>query len=358
MLENKRITFFIGTLTHGGAERVISILSRNMIERGFSVQILLLFDREIFYEIDPAVCVTVVEKESGSKNLLRNLLWVRHYFKENSDIVISFLAQFNMFALVAHAGLKSKIVVADRNDPRYMPKKRYLRVLRNGLYKFADGIVVQTSRNMNYFSKAVQKKGVVISNPVHLGELAGWAIGTAKRREIVSVGRLMPQKNQVMLLEAFAQIGNEFPDYALIIYGEGPERSKLERKAVELGIGERVFLPGSVKDVHERILGSALFVLTSNYEGMPNALIEAMCLGLPCISTDVSGASDLITSGKNGEIVDVGDTQELAARMRMLLANDDVRNKFAASAVKLNETLNVQGIVRQWIQYLDSVCRR
>ena len=91
---------------------------------------------------------------------------------------------------------------------------------------------------------------------------------------------------------------------------------------------------------------------------MPNALIEAMCLGLPCISTDVSGASDLITSGKNGEIVDVGDTQELAARMRMLLANDDVRNKFAASAVKLNETLNVQGIVRQWIQYLDSVCRR
>jgi len=356
MLTNKRITFFIGAITHGGAERVISILSRNLSERGFFVRILLLYDWEIFYEIDPSVHITVVEKESGSKNLLKNLLWVRDYFKENTDIVISFLAQFNMFALVAHAGLKSKIIVADRNDPRYMPNKQYLRKLRNFLYRFADGIVVQTSRNMNYFSRAVQKKAIIISNPINLGDMAGRAVSTPKRREIVSVGRLMPQKNQAMLLEAFAAIGDDFPDHVLTIYGEGPERTNLVRKADELGIRDRVFFPGSVKDVHERIAHGELFVLSSNYEGMPNALIEAMCLGLPCISTDVSGAGDLIIPGENGEIVGVGDTQALATCMRSLLADDGIRAKYAEKAVDLNSVLHVDVIIQQWVEYLEQIC--
>ena len=320
------------------------------------MQILLLFDREIFYEIDPSVRVTVVEKESGSKNLLKNLLWVRRYFKKNADIVISFLAQFNMFALAAHGGLRSKIVVADRNDPRYMPNKQYLRKLRDFLYRFADGVVVQTSHNMKYFAKAVQKKGIIIRNPINLGDMAGKAVETEKKKEIVSVGRLMPQKNQAMLLDAFAAIRDEFPDYRLIIYGEGPEREELESRAELLGIEDRVFLPGSVKDIHARILSSELFVLSSNYEGMPNALIEAMCLGLPCISTDVSGASDLIMPGENGDIVGVGDTRALATCMRMLLTDDEVRMKYAMNAIRVNERLHVDVIVQQWIEYLDRIC--
>lgn len=356
MVVSKRIVFFIGTLTHGGAERVVSILSRKLSDCGFSVQILLLFDREIFYEVDPAVHVTVVEKESGSKNLLKNLLWVRCYFEKNADIIISFLAQFNMFALVAHAGLSSKIIVADRNDPRYMPNKSYLRFLRDLLYRFADGVVVQTSHNMKYFSKAVQKKGVIIGNPINLGDMAGKAIKTEKKREIVSIGRLMPQKNQGMLLEAFAAIKDEFPEYILTIYGEGPERNNLEIRANSLEIRDRVFFPGSVKDIHDRIIGCELFVLTSNYEGMPNALIEAMCLGLPCISTEVSGADDLIIPGVSGEIVRVGDTQTMVTCLRKLLSNGQIREKYASKAVELNAVLQADVILQKWMEYLDRVC--
>lgn len=355
MRTKKKIVFFIGTLTNGGAERVISILSRELSKRGFSIQILLLFDREIFYEIDPAVRITVVEKESGSKNLLKNLLWVRRYFKSNADIVISFLAQFNMFALVAHMGLKSKIIVADRNDPRHIPRNYYLRKMRNWLYRFADGVVVQTSHNMEYFSKTVQKKGIIIGNPIDLGELAGMALKTEKKKEVVSVGRLMPQKNQAMLLKAFAALKDEFPEHVLTIYGEGPERINLESKAEELGIRERLFLPGSVKDIHTRILSSELFVLSSNYEGMPNALIEAMCLGLPVISTEVSGASDFIQEGENGFLTKVGNCNEMLDAMRRMLLNSELRGLCSKNAVQLNDILQTEKIILQWIAFMEGI---
>lgn len=353
--KDKRIVFFVGTLKEGGAERVISILSRKMQEQGFSVQILLYYDREIFYEIGSDVKITVVQKESGSLNILRNLLWVRRFIKANADVIISFLAPFNIMALAAHTGLRSTIIVADRNDPRFIPVNPAIRKLRNLLYRFSDGVVLQTTHNRDYFSKTVRRKSVVISNPIDLGEKAGMGLATKKRHEIVSVGRLMPQKNQAMLLRAFTNISTDFPEYCLTIYGEGPERESLEKLTAELGIKERVNLPGSVKDVHDRIACSELFILSSNYEGMPNALIEAMCLGLPCISTNVSGAADLIVPGENGEIVEVGDTDALTHQMRHLLSDQGQRDRFARNAVELNSKLEVDKIVKEWISYISTL---
>lgn len=353
--KNKRIVFFVGTLMEGGAERVISILSRKMHEQGLDVQILLYYDREIFYEMESDVKITIVQKESGSSNILKNLLWVRRFFKANADVIISFLAPFNIMALAAHMGLRSTMIVADRNDPRFVPANPAIRKMRNLLYRFSDGVVLQTTQNRDYFSKTIQRKSVVIGNPIDLGEKAGMGLVTMKRHEIASVGRLMPQKNQSMLLRAFANISADFPQYCLTIYGEGPERESLEKLAGELGIKERVNLSGSVKDVHDRIAGSELFVLSSNYEGMPNALIEAMCMGLPCISTNVSGAADLIVSGENGEIIEVGDTDALTHQMRHLLNNQGQRDRFARNAVELNSKLEADKIAKEWISYISSV---
>lgn len=353
--KDKRIVFFVGTLMEGGAERVISILSRKMHEQGFDVQILLYYDREIFYEIGSDIKITVVQKESGSSNSLKNLLWVRRFFKANADVIISFLAPFNMMALAAHMGLRSTIIVADRNDPRFVPVNPVIRKLRDILYRFSAGVVLQTTHNRDYFSRTIRRKSVVISNPIDLGEKAGMGLTTKKRHEIVSVGRLMPQKNQAMLLKAFANISADFPEYCLIIYGEGPEREFLEKLAGELGIKERIKLPGSVKDVHDRIACSELFILSSNYEGMPNALIEAMCMGLPCISTNVSGAADLIVPGKNGEIVEVGDTEALTQQMRRLLSDQEQRDKYAQKAVELNSKLEVDKIAKEWISFISTL---
>lgn len=352
---DEKILLFDGTLQQGGAERVISILSRHMVDAGYNVEILLYYDREIFYEIHKDIRITCVERESGTKNILRNLLWMRKYLRENANIVISFLAPFNILALLAHLGLKSTIIVADRNDPRFVPGNKFLRFLRDTLYRFADGAVFQTSRNKAYFPKSVREKATVIFNPVAMDNYAGLALHTPKKKKIVSVGRLMPQKNQKMLLYAFARVSQVYPDYELFIYGEGPEHEALESLAQVLGIQAKVHLPGSVTDVFDQIADAKLFVLSSDYEGMPNALIEAMCLGLPCISTRVSGTEDLIDEGVNGEIVDVGDAEELANRIQELLAHEKTLQEYAENATKLNEKLDTEAIMRKWLDFLEEM---
>ena len=352
---NKRFVFFDGTLMQGGAERVISILTRHMAEKGYKTEILLLHDREIFYDIDQRVNVTSVEKETRTTNFIKNLIWIRRYFKTNADIIVSFLAPFNIVALLAHLGLPSKIVVADRNDPRYVPANFFTRKLRDKLYLLADGVVLQTTKNKNYFSKKIREKSVVIANPIDLKDKAGQALRFNKEKEIVSVGRLMPQKNQMLILYAFGRIKDDYPDYSLVIYGEGPEREKLEKLSEELGIKERVHLPGSEKNVYDQISKSQVFILSSNYEGMPNALIEALCLGLPCITTNVSGVEDLIEPGVNGEVIPIGDVTALEKALRELLNNPVKRDDYGWAALRINDRLSVDKIMAQWIEYLASL---
>lgn len=351
----KRYIFFLGALCDGGAERVVSILSGCMAEAGMPVEILCYYDREVFYEIDPKVKLTAVEQETHSTNKIKNLLWLRTYLKQNAKAVISFLAPFNMMALMASMGLKTPIIVADRNDPRKIPGQPVLRKFRDVLYRFADGVVVQTTHNLEYFSKAVQKRAVIIYNPIDLKEKAGLALRSEKRPEIVSVGRLMPQKNQKMLIEAFSEIHKKFPEYTLTIYGEGPSRMELEAQIAELTLQNAVYLPGSVKDLHERIASAELFVMSSDYEGMSNALIEAMCLGLPVVSTKVSGATDLVEDGVNGLLVEIGDKDGMVAALEKLLDAPEILKRYAGQAVKLNDALNINDIMQRWIAFINSI---
>lgn len=348
----KKHLFFIGTLTNGGAERVVSILSGKMAEQGMNVEILTYYDMPVFYQVHPDVKVTCVEKETGTKGKAKNFLWVRKYFKEHADVLISFLAPFNIFALACNLGTGTPIIVADRNDPTKIPSNTLVRKTRDFLYRFADGIVIQTRKNQSYFSKQVQRKSEVIYNPINLGEKSGSALQTEKRKKIVSVGRLMQQKNQKMLFAAFKNVVEKYPDYQLVIYGEGPMREELEAYAKELEIENNISLPGSVSDVHERIKDAEIFVLSSDYEGMPNALIEAMCLGLPVISTKVSGATDLIKDHENGLLTELDNQKELENAMVELIENPVLAEKLAKNAMKLNHSLELSKIMNQWIQFI------
>ena len=350
IMEKNRIVFFIPTLGTGGAERVVSILTKHLACKGKSVEVVLYYDSALFYDVHPAVKITYVERKTKSRNLLKNLLWLRRYFIENADLVVSFLAQFNMVALAACFATGIPVVVADRNDPRFMPKQAPVRAARNLLYHLADRIVVQTQHNKEYFSTALQKKCKIIYNPIDLQEKKSLALRTEKMQRIVSAARLMKQKNQLMLLDAFSQIKKEFPDYTLTIYGEGPFRNELEQKIKELALDDSVQLPGQVQNIFDCIADAELFVLSSDFEGMPNALIEAMCLGLPVISTKVSGATDVIQDGQNGLLTDVADTQQLAAAMRRMLTDFELRKNCAKEAVKLNEQLRTDRIVAQWLE--------
>ena len=351
----KRYIFFIGTLGNGGAERVVSILANKMAEEGMDVEILTYYDRPISYEINEKVKISVVEKITGNRNKIKNLFEIRKYFKKNAQVVISFLAPFNMMAIAANFGTGIPMIVADRNDPSKVPSNKVLRKIRDFLYCFADGVVMQTQKNKAYFSKIVQKKSEVIYNPVNLKEYAGISLNLEREKTIVTAGRLMPQKNQKMMIRAFKTVADKYPEYQLIIYGEGPKRNDLEQLISELKLEGNVQLPGNTTKLHDCIKAAGMFVLSSDYEGMPNALIEAMCLGLPVISTKVSGATDLIKDHENGILTELNDQGELEAAMLELIENPLLAEKLAKNAVKLNESLELTKIMNQWIQFIKKI---
>ena len=351
-----KILFFIGALSEGGAERVISILANNLV-RDFDVEILKYYNSDNFYNIDKKVKITSVEENTNSKNKILNIKWVREYFKNNADLIISFLAVFNMYALVANIGNNIPVIVADRNDPRYIPKNRILRFIRDRLYRKANAVVLQTKSNKEYFDNLIQKKSYVIYNPINMNSFVGKAFNTNKEKIIVSVGRLEVQKNQIMLIDAFNEIRKKYDDYKLIIYGEGPYRKQLEDKINELNLSSYVLLPGNKKNIFDEISKAELFVLSSNYEGMPNALIEAMCLGLPCISTKVSGATDLIQDGVNGLLVDVGDTNDLTNKITKLIEDKEYAYKLANKATEINNILDSDVICDKWLEMINNVVK-
>jgi len=222
-----------------------------------------------------------------------------------------------------------------------------------------EGVVLQTTEAKEFFPKWIQKKAIVLQNslnpefvrPVYMGE---------KRKDIVSVGRIDNNKNQKMLVEAFALLEKDFPEWKVILYGDGEARKSLEERVKELGLEERVLFKGVQSNIPEKIEGASIFVLSSKQEGMPNALIEAMVLGLAVVSTDCpcGGPRDLIDPGKNGLLVPVDDTIALSNAIRHLMENEELRNCISCNAIQLKEKVLPDNVNMLWENYLKEVSKR
>ena len=351
----KRIVFFCGTMSNGGAERVISILSNYLVKKDYSVEILQYYEAECNYVLEESIKKTCVVSETGSTHFFRNSLFIRKHIKENADVLISFMTVYNIVALFCSLGLQNKTIVSERNDPFLLPLSIVRKVLRRILYRHADYFVFQTEKAKSFFSKSIQSRSVVIYNPVDIGKQKGLAFSVSHKKQIVNVGRLMPQKNQKLLIDAFRRVLNKHPDYELVIYGEGEYRKELEKHCDLLAVSEKVLLAGNVTDVLERISAGEVFVLSSDYEGMPNALMEAMCLGLPVISTRVAGATDLIKNGVNGLLVDTNNPNQLSEAIDLLLSDTEFRKKLSTEAVKVADKLNVELIAQKWIDLIETI---
>ncbi len=345
---------FCSALQAGGAERVLSILSHPFAEYYERVTYLMWYDLPVFYEIDSRVKLVSVERESGG-GYCKRLWWMRRYIqKQQPDVVLSFSTPFNMLALTALLGTRQRIVVAERNDPRGFKWGRIRKWARILLYHAADGILTQTPSERLCFKGALLNKTTVIYNPVLIPEaLVGVAVHTPKKPMIVSVARLVKQKQQIDLIRAFARFHQAHPSYHLVFYGDGPELSNLQSCAMELGVAQAVHVQGTVANVWEHMLSADMFVMSSRFEGMSNALIEAMCLGLPSISTKVSGAIDLIEHGKNGFLVNVSDVEKISYYMDLLATDSELSKKLGTEASRLYANLKVDIIAQQWMSYLD-----
>lgn len=342
------------TLAAGGAERVLSTLSAPLAEKYDTVIYVMWLNVPIFYNLDERVKIISIEKEVGSKNDVKKMLWFRSFIKkERPDNLLSFLEPFNIRVLISTLGLNIKTFVAERNDPHGVNKYWFVDQLEKCVYRLADKILVQTETIKKFFDGSLKERTIVIYNPVNLQpEMVGKALNVDKKKRIVSVARLTPQKNNDVLIKAFAKFYVNHPGYTLTIYGIGELKEELGRLAASLGVGNSVIMPGPSKTIHEDILDAEMMCLVSSREGMSNSMIESMCLGLPCICTKVSGAIDLIRDGENGLLVDIGDVDGLLKKMNYIADNSNSAKEIGEKATKLYQLLNKEKICKEWIHVL------
>ena len=363
-MENaKKCLLLIPRMGAGGAERVMATIANNLC-REYEVRIVTMTDAESFYPLDSRVTIAGLGQSVNRANKLTKLYTkavggakgffaLRRMVKEwQPDVLLSFLEDTNAVALLLKMlGAKCRLIVSDRNDPTmYGPLSQWF---ERHFYCKADVVVCQSEKVTRFFPEKHQKKTTVIPNPIAADAIPPRHEGK-RRHTVVGVGRLLEQKNFPLLIRAFARLPEQFSDYTLEIYGGGRLEERLQKQIDELGFSDRIRLMGVKKSVMHYIADAALYVMSSDYEGFPNALAEAMASGIPVISTDFATgvARDLIKK-ENGMVVPVGDEDALLAAMVNMLSREDEWEDMSRANRALLETLSEENVMAQWRRVLE-----
>ena len=357
----KRLAIITGSMSRGGAERVALCLAQYMQSKNINVFLLTSTRAQQEYEVPADLNRIVLDQGLSVENKLRRMLGIIQNLRKtirnnNIDTALIMGVPLCIFAIPGCKGIR--VVVSERNDPTHFEGKKIVQILSRMLMKKANGYVYQTHDAQNYYKDKMHAEGIVIPNPLLLDNIADPYEGI-REASIVTAGRMIPQKNHMLLLESFNEIKESFPDYKLFIYGDGPLRKEFEKYIQQHYLTDRVELPGNVSDLSDRIRKAGLFVLPSNFEGMPNALIEAMALGIPSISTDCpcGGPRDLIHDGENGLLVSVDCKHEMVSAMKKILLDKSMAAHLGEESLKIRDDLSVSEIGKQWINYLEAVSK-
>lgn len=351
------IAFVNESLSGGGAERATVNLANGLcLREDTNVSVITGDKKDNDYELsDKVTRVCLI-----TKKLIADSQTVKRYLTENNiDVVIGMGIYANFcVCLINSKRLKTKVVISERNSPKHDNISKKSKLLRFLIYRRADGYVFQTGQAREFYSKKIQERSVVIHNPVK----AVLPHRTDRHnKEIVAVGRLMPQKNYDLLIRAFFEVCKKNNDYILRIFGEGKEKESLEQLCNELVIAERVRFEGFSANVHDEMKDSDIFVMSSDFEGMPNSLMEAMAMGFPVISTDCpcGGPAELIENRKNGLLTPVGDTDGMAECIMRLIADEELKENIARTAGNIRNTHSMNKIVSYWIEFLTIIsCKK
>lgn len=356
------IAIVTAAMTSGGAERVISQLLKEWCEQGIDCSLITTLKMPVFYDIPEKVKFYEIGKLSKNRlfDKVKKYSKVRRIIKDlKPDIVLSLPEEIGIYVIGALLWTKYPVIVSERNNPWVMPDKKVTRALRKILYPFADGFIFQTDKSASFFSKKIQKKGIVLPNPLDLSRIPEVYTNT-REKIVVSAGRLESQKNFHLLIDAFAEFRKSHEDYKLIIYGEGKLRKSLEDYATSKLPKEAWDFPGRVNDLTSRIQKAAIFVLSSDFEGVPNVLIEALAMGVPCVSTDCApgGAAALINNGVNGYLVPTGDKNALSEKISFLIDNPSIAEEFSKESVEIKSVLDAKKVCTEWYDYLNKITQR
>lgn len=390
MKKNRKIAIFNDSLAGGGAERVISILTAELCARGYDIDILMIQKRAVAYPLPEGVNLYYAEDMPVTDKWARLIrmvlkacmhlqvrLWnpllrkfgctsypranhtrmffyanyalpYREYLKKNLGCTaVGFLIRSNIAMLMAAKGLDVKTVFCERNNPVRPDMPANIMKIRDRITRRCKAAVFQTEEERDYYTW-LRCPTAVIPNPLKEGLPEPFA--GERRKEIVNFCRLNKQKNIPLLIDAFELLLRDHPDYTLRIYGRGDEKENLIALTKEKDLESAIFFEDFAPDVHDRIRDAAMYVCSSDFEGLSNSMLEALAIGMPCVCTDCEGggARMMIRDHENGLLVPVRDVQALYKGMKEIVEAPALAQRLSKEAAKVRDQLSIARIVDQW----------
>lgn len=349
-MKKKKIAVIAHGLSGGGAERVAATLANYLFEQGHTVLFVAAYSGVKEYELSEKIqyCFIKTRALSGTLRMIDRSIKIQHVVRQfGADVVFSFIT--NELIPLEFSGIP--VIPSLRIDPKSTDSSFVRRNIRKFVYHHAKKIVFQTQEARDYFDAAIREKGVVIGNPLKTN-LPVW--NSEKHRKVfMTACRITEQKNIPMLIDAFVLFHKKHPEYTLEIYGDAETKSyqlKMEQHVKNCAAEEYITFKGHSTEIHSIMCDSEVFVLSSDYEGLSNSMLEAMAIGIPCICTDCppGGAREYMKNGEAGCLVPVGDVVALAEKM-CYLADDEEREKAVSKKEQyVRELLRRDNVCARW----------
>lgn len=363
----RKIVFHLNSLGLGGAEQVVTTLANYFVNQGDKIYIATEWVSQEEYKIDKRiervhVGLTVEQEKVNSKiQFFIRIKNLRDFIKRvHPDIVISFAQAANYRAMMATQFLKTPVMISVRTDPYLNYTGFRDKVFIPLFLSKAAGSVFQTENARNFFPSKLKKHSRIILNPINDKYLNREK--PQKRREaVVHSGRLVDCKNQQLLIDAFLKVHQRYPEYKLEIYGGNSEdgtEEALQQSIMRNHADNYIFLMGESSNLEKQLIDGAVYAFSSDWEGLPNALMEAMALGLPVVATDCpcGGPRTLIQNGENGILVPVKNVDAMAEAIMLLIENKELAEELGKNARKISEIANSEAICCQWREYIEELC--
>lgn len=350
-----KIVFAIPDMGSGGAERVISILSKQFSNLGYEVEILMLFGERIHYQLPDSVIInrlnllqySAIKRISALRRILKDM-----QLKNKRLTIFALHDSVLKYILAARVGLSAvRVISAERNNPYIKGKSIYARIKNTIPYLLSNHTVFQTPSAQSYYFLP-QRKCTVIPNPITPSEFH-WKDELIKRHKLVSVCRLHEQKNIPMTLLVMDELRHRYNDVHLDIYGEGHLKDVIESQIKEMGLEQFVTLKGTTKQVTKILSESSAFISTSDFEGISNSMLEAMSVGMPIVCTDCPiGGANMMLKDDAGILSPVGDVQQFVSRIIDCFDNPESAKKIAKNALSKASEFTPEKIAEKWLQLI------